>query len=720
MVWPGKDATSAAPVRRDGVRPASIEEIVLTGSKPVTVRMRLLGAHPSPSMLGDGELPGKVNYFIGNDPSRWRTNIPTFTHVRSGQVYPGIDLVYYGNQSDLEYDFVVAPRADPSVIRLVFEGAEGVEVSAAGELLVRTREGELRWRPPRVYQEFEGSRHEVAGAYRVISPAGSAAAGGRREVTFEVADYDTSRPLVIDPVLEFATYLGGTGIDRAYGAAVGSQGSVYITGFTRSLDFPVTNAIQATFVGTQYAFVTRLSSAGDRIIYSTYLGGGADSAHSIAVDGSGNAYVAGSTASTNFPTANAIQPTSGGGGDAFVTKLSPGGAALVFSTYLGGSGADYAEGIALDGATNIYVTGETRSGDFPTTNAFQAYFTGGLNDAFVAKLDASGAYLVYSTFLGGSDDDAGFGIALGSAGNAYIVGTTSSSDFPTQNPIQQAPSDISFSYAAFVAEFSADGSQLEYSTYLDAGASAIAVDAQGSAYVTGITGGANVLPITAGAFQPTLAGVENAFVAKFNPAGSAFDYLTYLGGTNNDSGSGIAVDADGNAYVAGYASSLNFPTLNALQAWNNGGAHDAFVTKLNPDGSGLLWSTFYGGAGDDQASAIALDSSGGVYVVGATSSSDFPAQGAVQPAVGGGSWDAFVMRIMQPAPLPALRIARSGASVVLSWPVAAAGFSLEAADTLAPTPSWFPATNTPAIVGSQNLVTLQADAAMKYFRLIKP
>src|SRR5438132_548275 len=363
------------------------------------LRMRLVGANPAPEVAGVGELPGKSNYFLGNDPTKWRTNVSTYAKVEYREVYPGVNLVYYGNQRQLEHDFVVSPGADPKVITLAFEGVDGVAIDALGDLVLRTVGGEVRLRKPVVYQEQNRQRAVIPTRYVLTA---------EHQVAFEVAAYDATKPLIIDPVLVYSTYLGGSGSDASSGIAVDTQGNAYVTGVTRSSDFPTTaGAFQTTFGGLINAFVTKLNPTGTALLYSTYLGGfGSNQGFAIAVDTLGNAYVTGG-AVRDFPTTlGAFQPAFGGGFfDAFVTKLNPTGTALVYSTFLGGSNDDEGFGIAADAAGNAYVTGFTQSSNFPTrAGAFQATF-GGVEDTFVTKLDPTGAALVYSTYLGGSGDD---------------------------------------------------------------------------------------------------------------------------------------------------------------------------------------------------------------------------------------------------------------------------------------------------------------------------
>ena len=537
-------------------------------------------------------MPGKSNYFIGNDPAKWRTNVPTYAKVKYQNVYRGIDLVYYGNPQQLEYDFVVAPSADPKAISLDVAAirsssdggrrARGVDqkrrIDGNGDLVIQAGEDEVRLHKPVVYQTAanrgaEGSpRHFVDGHYLLK---------GDDRVSFEVASYDPRKTLVIDPVLVYSTYLGGSNVDEGSGIAVDSAGNAYVTGLTGSVDFPTASPLQASSGGQQDAFVAKLNPGGSALLYSTYLGGGTfDSGSGIAVDSAGNAYITGVTGSANFPTASPFQAVLRGFEDVFVAKLNPTGSALLYSTYLGGSSDEQTEGgegIAVDSAGNAYITGVTGSANFPTASPFQAALSGS-EDAFVAKLNPTGSALVYSTYLGGSGGEKGSGIAVDSAGNAYVTGLTGSFDFPTAGP-----------------------------------------------------------------FQAVLSGSEDAFVTKLNPTGSALVYSTYLGGSSNEGGNGIAVDFSGNAYVTGQTTSTNFPTANPLQP-SAGGEQDAFVAKLNPSGSALVYSTYLGGSGGETGNGIAVDSTGNAYVTGNTTSTNFPTVNPLQGVLGGIA-NAFVAKI---------------------------------------------------------------------------
>ncbi len=605
------------------------------------VRVGLVGANRNPLVEGIDPLPGTANYFIGKDPHRWRTRIPTYSRVRYGKVYPGIDLVYHGsNQRELEYDFVVAPGADPAAIALRFDGARRLTLNGRGDLIVHVAGGELIEHAPVVFQSIGGVRRTVASRYRLR---------GSRQAVFEFAAYDHTRAMVVDPVLAYATYLGGSAAASSASAiAADAAGNAFVTGNTESPQFPAAAAaFQIALEGSQNAFVTKLNAGGTALVYSTYLGGSeADAGAGIAVDAAGNAYVTGSASSQNFPTtAGAFQAALKGGTDGFVTELNPSGTALVYSTYLGGSGSDSATAIAVDSTGNAHVTGHTGSADFPTTaGAFQATLNGGAN-AFVAELAPGGGALVYSTYLGGSLADNALGIAVDSAGNTYVSGESASQDFPTTAGAFQTT--LNGLANAFVAKLNASGMALAYSTYLGGSridaATGIAVDSAGNAYVSGETRSGN-FPTTAGAPQPVLKGNPNAFVTEVNPGGTALIYSTYFGGTGMDVASGIALDGAGNVYVTGSTTSTNLATTTgAFETAFNGG-FDAFVCEFNPSGT-LAYSTYLGGSGTDAGDAIAVDSTGDAYVTGYTGSTNFPATaGAFQTSLKG-SQNAFVAKL---------------------------------------------------------------------------
>jgi hypothetical protein len=536
------------------------------------VRMKLLGANPDPKIEGIDELPGKSNYLIGNDPAKWRINIPSYARVRYQDVYPGVDLIYYGNQRQLEYDLIIAAGVDPGLIELGFEGVEKIRINKSGDLVLHTASGEIYQRKPMIYQQSGAIKQAVVGSYVIR---------GKRKIGFQIAGYDVSKPLVIDPVLAYSTYLGSSSADSGGGIAVDSAGNVYVTG-AASTNFPTTaGALQPTYGGATDAFVAKLDATGAALIYSTYLGGGGiDSGSGIVVDSSGNVLLAGPTQSPDFPTtAGAFQATFGGRTDAFVAKLNATGTAFIYSTYLGGSGDDASFGIAADSVGNAYVTG-VASINFPTTpGAFQTTY-GGAADVFVTKLNATGTALIYSTYLGGSSPDFGRRIALDSAGNAYVTGQTSSSNFPTtpgafQMTYGGGPSD------AFVTKLNPGGTALVYSTFLGGSAGdigrSIAVDSAGNTYVTGAASAG--FPTTPDALQTAFGGSTDAFVAKINAAGTVLIYSTLIGGSNNDEGVEVVADASGNVYITGHTRSLDFPTTpGALQSNTVGGI---FIVKIS-------------------------------------------------------------------------------------------------------------------------------------------
>jgi len=633
--------------------------------------MKLHNANPHVAVTGMDELAGKSNYFIGKDPAKWHANVPTYAKVRYEGIYSGIDLVYYGNQRQLEYDFIVAPGADPNRIAFDVRGTKRIRLAADGDLVFKMGNEEIRWHKPVVYQERDGAKQVIAAKYAI-------AVGNR--VKFEIAKYDATRTLYIDPLI-YSTYFGGSSFDSGRAVAVDGSGNAFVTGLTFSPDFPVTSgAYQTAKSGDGDVFVSKFNPSGSALVYSTYLGGsgfqngGANNAAGIAVDGSGNAYITGTTFSTDFPTTpGAFQTACGGAncqfGDGFVSKLNPTGSALLFSSYLGGSSFNTSEGIAVDSAGNVYVTGSTSSIDFPITpGAFQTTYRGG----FVTKFNPTGSALIYSTFLGGTGldglgRDRGFGIAVDNAGYAYITGLTGSKDFPTTPGAFQAVCDgggFGCSFNGFVTKLNPTGSDLIYSTYLggtdiDWGAS-IAIDSSGNAYVTGTTYSRD-FPITTGSFQAICNGTNDAFfycrdafVTKINPQGSALLYSDYLGGASYDWGIGISVDSSGHAYVIGYTQSLDFPTKHPLQPTISDQL-SAFVTKLVPDGRAMDYSTYLGsirGFSDNYEGiffmaeptvGIAVDSSGNAYVTGGTDSYTFPTMNPLQPFLLGRN--AFVAKI---------------------------------------------------------------------------
>jgi hypothetical protein len=599
------------------------------------LRMQIAGANPKPLVGGLEKLPGKVNYFLGNKPGKWLTDIPLYRRVRYRDVYPGIDLVFYGFQQHLEWDFVVSPAANPGDIRLDFKGAERLDLDCSGKVILSMGPGKITLNPPVIYQEIDHTRRIVPGEYVLR---------GKNSIGFQVAPYDTDKPLVIDPVLTYSTFLGGSQNEMGRGIAVDHAGNAYVTGMTPSSNFPITaGSYSNSHNGNGDVFVTKLNSSGSGLIYSTYLGGSDyDWAHSIVLDADNNAYVTGYTHSFNFPTTDgAFQTIKGGGAsnieDAFVTKLNATGSALSYSTFIGGDQADWGEGIALDSTGNAYITGVTWSSVFPTTEGALDELYHGNGDVFVSKLNSSGTSLVYSTYIGGALTEYGFGIAVDLNNHAYITGRTNSNPFPTTVGAFQTISNGG-NQEAFVSKLSPAGDSLVYSTYLGGSgwdfAHGIVIDSVGNAYLAGGTAsfdfpitnplqGTNNGPICA------FPGCGDAFVAIMNSNGSSLLYSTFIGGLAMDEGHGIDLDGKGNIYVVGFTYSSDFPTVNAVQkeicqGCTNVSSADAFITKLSPSGAAFIYSTYLGGILYDWAHAVAVDSSGSAYVVGDSSSENFP------------------------------------------------------------------------------------------------
>lgn len=620
------------------------------------VHMHLVSGNSEAQIAVAYELPGKTNYYIGNDPKSWHTNVSQYARVFYKNVYPGVDLAYYGERNKLEFDFIVAPESNPAAINLTFGGAQRAATDASGSLVVSSTAGNIVLHKPVAYQLQAGARQLVDANFAVEA---------NHQVTFKLGNYDHARELVIDPTVTYATYLGGSAEDDGYGIAFDSSGYAYVTGQTESTNFPVVSGgYSGSNAGNFDVFVTKIAANGSSLIYSTYVGGsGNDSGNSLAVDSSGDAFVAGGTTSSNFPTtASAFQKDLKGSVNAFVFELNPSGTALTYSTYVGGTGTDVANGIAID-TTGAYLAGSTSSTDFPTLNAYQSSLAGS-NNGFVTKLNPIGSGLLYSTYLGGGTGDFASAVSVppGAAGpntaagpsEAYVTGATQNTGFPTTaGAFQMTCGSCSGGLPdAFVTVFDTAGTGLIYSTFLGGAGTdqglGIAVDSSGAAYVTGMTQSAD-FPLQS-AWQQTLGGTQNAFLSQLKPAGSALVYSTYFGGSQTDWGTSVALDQNSNAYLTGQTSSPNFPVVSATQA-TIGGGNDAFISELNSAGV-PVFSTYLGGSlnentstsGESALGAIAVDSAGAnVYVTGNTLSTNFPTVAAEQTTEAGGI-DAFVVK----------------------------------------------------------------------------
>src|SRR6266480_580880 len=661
------------------------------------LRIQFEGANLHPAVNGMGRLPARTNYFLGNDPKKWHTDVPSYGRVKYEGVYPGIDVVFYGNQGKLEYDFLVAPGADPEAIQLKIAGERKMRLNSRGSVVLSVAASEVELQKPRIYQMIDGKRRLIEGRYVVAAD---------HRVRFSVAHYDRSKPLVLDPVLNYSTYLGGSGEDTGHAIAVDGAGNAFVAGQTLSADFPgaANNCAGASFVA-------ELDPTGTNLLYATYLAGSTtgsgENAFGIAVDPSGKVYVTGVTFATDFPTtsANALNAgplASNDNGTAYLTKLDPtvsGPSGLIYSTYIGGTGGDHANSVAVDAVGNAYVVGLTDSPDFPTNNPFQSALSNTSGNAFLTRIDTTqsqDASLIYSTYLGGNGanagvvlgyGDEGFGVAADSSGNAYVVGTTTSTDstFTTSATAYQSAPPANTAASVFVSRIDTTQvgpASLIYSTYLAGSIAdlgfAIALGPNNVAYVTGTTSSTDYpFPgATTGAFDTSGSGSGKAFITLVDTTQSGLSsvpYSTYLGGTGADYGFAIKVDASGNAYVAGTTSSTDFAgagTLKTLGAFRptilnpNG---EAFIAKLHPAGGGqgdLLYATYFGGStgmSQDSIYGIAIDSASppNAYITGETSATDLPVsasafQTTLNETGGSGIVDAYVAKLTL---IPTLAIA---------------------------------------------------------------
>jgi uncharacterized repeat protein (TIGR01451 family) len=651
--------------------------------KRSTVRLEFSDSSATMQWKGLAEQQGKLNYFLGSEPNGWHAGVPIYGRVAAQNVYPGVDAVFYGNARRLEYDFLVKPGADPGAIHLRVEGADSLKTDTEGDVHVRSGDADLLLQKPRVYQELDGGHTSIPARYAQL---------GERELGFEIGAYDAQRPLLIDPMVLYSSYLGGSGKDEANAMAIDSSGNIYLAGLTDSSNFPARpGAAQATFGGGfSDAFVSKFDPTGATLLFSTYLGGnGEDVATAITVDSAGNVYIAGTTRSPNFPvTPGAVQTTFAGGsigGDAFVAKLNATGSALLYATYLGGSDTDGAAALAVDTNGDAFVAGSTRSSNFPVTQgALQPKFGGGASntsgfggDGFVAELNSTGTALIYSTYLGGSNEDYASSIVLDISGNAYVTGATRSTNFPvTSGVFQSAFKGGTSDGDVFVAKINPQGSALVLSTYLggsgDDSSGSLALDASGNILVAGSTDSTD-FP-TASPVQSTNRGGKDAFLAELNPSATALLFSTYFGGSDDDSAS-LTLAPTGDIYLHGTTFSFDFPLIHPLQPYS--GDNEIFVTKINGSSMSVVYSTYIGGSDADILGGAALDPAGTLWLAGSTFSSfDFPLVMSFQSTFGAGFDDIFLLKLSDASPPPTSPAADLNVSLTNSGGQVAPGGSL--------------------------------------------
>jgi hypothetical protein len=650
------------------------------------IRVELVGSAQNPVIVGEDPLPTKVNYFIGSDPHNWRRNVPTYSRIRYRNVYPGIDLEYYGNNHKVEYDFDLSAGADPAKIQFSVKGAESLKIDDAGSLVLSIGSSKLFFNMPTIYQEIRGTRSPVTGTYVLLDST---------HVGFSVGSHDPNRPLVIDPVLVYSTLVGGSVNDYANGIAVDSSGDAYVIGLTDSPDFPV--ATLGQYSSTQFRmFVTKFDPSGSVLLFADYFGGtsGNDEASAIALDSSGDPYVTGSTLSSDFPVFNAYQSSLAGSEDAFLVKFSADGSSIVYSTYLGGSNLTYiggsttqlAKAIAVDSVGEAIIVGTTMATDFPTTmNAYQSTVSPDQSGdwgeyGFITKFAGSGTSLVYSSYFAGNTvlGTPGFpqseilGVATDPIGNAYVTGLTNTTNLPvTSGAFMTAYPGQPAAQIGFVSKFDPAGT-LSYSTYLGGSSGnllyAIAADSTGSAYVTGLEYAENGFPIiSTNICDPSQAVCNGVVIAKLDPTGSNLIYSTYLGTSNSMAGQAIQIDASGDAFIVG--SDIAFDLANPIEQdpivinstdGTSSLGEDVVIAEIDPSASTLLFATFLGGAEGSFGAApsgLALDNHGAIYVTGETDSPDFPVTETAFQTVLTGQMNTFVTKIDPVTVAPAVAMA---------------------------------------------------------------
>jgi len=646
----------------------TLSDLQASGSEPAVLHMQYVGANKTTTIRGLDNFGAKSHYFMGNDPSKWKTDVPRFEKVQYKELYPGVDLLFYGNQSELEYDFIVAPNINPDIIRLNFSGAEKLVINSQGDLLIQTRVGHILQKKPVIYQNIQNNSQDnsqnnkqfIDGSYVLLSD---------NMIGFNIGHYDLNRPLIIDPILDYAVYIGGSDQDNGTRIAVDAGGYIYITGFTFSSDFP-SGALLGSNISS---FVTKLTPDGSNVVFSLYLGGsGIDRGRDIAIGDDGNIYVVGETTSADFPVlASAPQSQNNGDTDAFLSVISSDGTHLHYSTYLGGSGYDAAHGLAIGNNNQVYIAGETWSTDLPVTaGALDNTCGTGIPcitnknyDAFFTVVDLLANNLLYSTYLGGSGHDKAHAVAADlNTGYGYVVGESNSTEFPRQKsilPITGYKGDNLEGFLTVIDPALANRNSLIFSSFIGGQnedvVDSITVDANGIAYLFGYTNSTD-FPVK-NPYQAFLRGSTDSFIAKIDPTAFGLDaliYATYLGGSGAELSYGVAVDDLNRTYLVGTTSSVDFPTIGAFQN-NNAGGIDAFVATLSPDGSALQYASYLGGGGNETGSGIAVSADGTAYIVGDSVSSSLPAPTSFIQSTSdtiNSSISAFVAKVTPPDNLP--------------------------------------------------------------------
>ena len=672
-IFRGGAPASAKTLR--GPRPGGMVPAAPSGD----LRMAFVGGRSTPRIEASGLRTSVSNYFLGADRARWRTSVPHYGVATYRDLWPGIDLAFRGDPLRVEYDLHVAPGADLGAARLRFAGHDALRVDDSGDLVLAMGEGEFRHAAPRLWQDGPAGRREVSGSFRVHADG---------TVGFSAGEHDRALALVVDPVVDYATYLGGSIQDWADDVAVDASGNMVVSGWTDSTNFPLNSPLQSVYVGGGDAsvphvndgYVAKYSADGQTQVFSTYFGGnGFDDCLGVATDGAGDILVCGLTSSTDFPTSSPLQAATGGGyDDMYVTKIAANGQSLVFSTYFGSAGQDEAYDIAVN-ASGIFLAGGTSSGAFPVVGSAQLNYGGGAADAIVAKINLAGNGVSYATWWGGSGQDLALGVAVDSSGSVRAVGETASSNFPTSGGVQSTfggSGPTPFPGDAFLLRLDPTGVNVVFSTYfgasLDDYCDQVCLDASGNAFIAGQTS-SQALPLVNPLRSVYGGGSFDGWIAKINATGNSVLFCTYWGGSGTEFLRGMGLDPAGDLVFCGLTTSTDFPLSNAFQGTYQGGTpvnNDGYIVKLDGTGSTVRYSSYFGSNGADDPQGMAILSSGAVAVVGLTNAAAFPVQSPVQATYGGGNFDSYLLRITPvPPTAPSVLVASQpgNGSVQLNW-----------------------------------------------------